>query len=211
MAQQPANVRVSALFPFPAGVAGSAPITITKTNGIWTVSLNVGGLAVQTPPPANYPTDFLTVWDSVAKVWVAAPLSAIIPTVAAYSIALTALVNFNAGNADTQIPIVLPPGYTRFRINSVSIVQASQTLTTATFGVFTAAAGAGTAIVNAGTAVTVNTAADNTNNNSQLVASNNQVTQSYTLAAVPSLFFRVGTAQGAAATGTVIVVVQPQP
>lgn len=38
MTNMPANVRVSAQFPFPALVVGSSGIAVTKQNGIWTIS-----------------------------------------------------------------------------------------------------------------------------------------------------------------------------
>lgn len=77
MAQMPANVRISAQFPFPATVQGAAPITLVKVNGVWTISLNIAGLADQTPPAANYPTDFLLVYDAVAKTFFQMPLGGI--------------------------------------------------------------------------------------------------------------------------------------
>lgn len=77
MSQSPANVRVTALFPFPASVAGAAPIVVTKNNGIWTVSLNVPGLAISVPPIGNFPTDYLIVYDSVAQTTFRMPLTAI--------------------------------------------------------------------------------------------------------------------------------------
>lgn len=77
MAQSPANVRVTALFPFPASVSGAAPIVITKQNGIWTVSFSFAGLGAAVPPIGNYPTDFLLVYDSVAQTYFKMPLTAI--------------------------------------------------------------------------------------------------------------------------------------
>lgn len=115
------------------------------------------------------------------------------------------VVDFNVGNTDTVISISLPTQITRYAINNIAISGASQTLTTATIGVFTAAAGAGTAIVTGGSAITVNTASENTNNNTQALTINNGGTISYTAG---TLFIRVGTAQGAAATGTVTVIIR---
>jgi hypothetical protein len=63
----PANIRVSARFPFPALVTGAAPITVTKLNGVWTIGFTIAGLAAQTPPIGNYPTDYLLVYDAVAQ------------------------------------------------------------------------------------------------------------------------------------------------
>lgn len=117
-----------------------------------------------------------------------------------------AAVNFNAGNADTAIPIVLPTGFTRYRVVACAISGASGTLTTATAGLFTAAAGGGVAVVTAASAITVSTAADNANNNMQGLTVNNTATQSYTAG---TLYFRVATAQGAAATGVVTITFIP--
>lgn len=209
-AQPPARLRVSTRFPFPAGVAGAAPIVITKLNGIWTVSLNIPSLAVQTPLPANYATNFVLAYDSQANVTYRMPLSGLIPLVGQIE-TVPVVVNFNVGNTDTQIPISLPPGYTRYKVTKVTICNASQTLTTATAGLFTAAAGGGFAIVTAASAITVATAADNTNNNTQDMAINSGATITWAVGTVPTLFFRVAAAQGAAATGTVILTVTPLP
>lgn len=115
-------------------------------------------------------------------------------------------VNFNAGNTDTQIPIVLPPGHVNYRLETLYIANASQTLTTATFGLFGAAGGAGTVVIAGGTAITVSTAAANSGNNMQTVAGNSSVSLN-----LSTLFFRVGTAQGAPATGDVIISIRPLP
>lgn len=111
-------------------------------------------------------------------------------------------VNFNSGNTDNTVTITYPTGMTNFVVDKIFITSASQTLTTATCGVFTAAAGGGTAIVTSATAVTVNTASANTNNNTQSLTINNAGTQSYN---VGSIFFRVQAAEGSAATANVIV------
>lgn len=73
----PANIRLNVSFPFPAVITGSGPVGIGKNNGIWTVTLNFDALGVQTPPLANYPTDFVVVWDSIARTFFKMPLSAI--------------------------------------------------------------------------------------------------------------------------------------
>lgn len=121
---------------------------------------------------------------------------------------VSALVNFNAGAADTAIPIKLPPGCTRYNINTVWISGASHSLTTATAGLFTAAAGGGVAIVTAASAITVSATADATNNNMQSMTVNNGNTESYTAA---TLYWRVGTAEGAAATASVSICYRPLP
>lgn len=120
-------------------------------------------------------------------------------------------VNFNPGAAtDTAIPVTLPPGFTRYEIDNIIISGASQSLTTATAGVFTAVGGGGVAVAST-QAITVSTAADATNNNSQAMTINNGNTQSYTLAGHGSLFFRVVVSEGAAATANVEVRIRPLP
>ena len=73
----PANIRLNVSFPFPAVVNGLAPVAIGKTNGIWNITLNVDALGVQAPPPSSFPTDYVIVWDSIAKTFFKMPLSAI--------------------------------------------------------------------------------------------------------------------------------------
>lgn len=120
-------------------------------------------------------------------------------------------VNCNATNTDNAIPIALPAGYTRFIFNACRLDHASGTLTTMTFGVFTAAAGAGTALVASATACTITTASEGTLNNSQSPANAITSATSFTVAAVPNIYFRTQTAQGSAATCDVIVVINPLP
>jgi hypothetical protein len=75
----PVSVQVQVPVPFPALVTGSGPITINKQNGIWTVGYSVANIQVQNPPlPAAQPTDYVTVWDSVAQTFVNVPLSALV-------------------------------------------------------------------------------------------------------------------------------------
>jgi hypothetical protein len=69
------NIRVNTQAPFPALVKAQAPVTVQKANGIWTVGYSVNGFGVQIPPPANYPTDYLLVYDSVAKTYFKMSLS----------------------------------------------------------------------------------------------------------------------------------------
>jgi hypothetical protein len=109
-------------------------------------------------------------------------------------------VAFGTGNTDTSVAILLPPGLTRYQLQSVVISGASATLNPATCGVFSAGGGGGTAVVTGGTAVTVTASADNTNNNMQVLAIVNGATESYNFS---PLFFRVQTASGGAATATV--------
>ena len=117
-------------------------------------------------------------------------------------------INFNSTNTDNPLLVNLPAGYTRYRVHQILISNASQTLTTATCGVFTQSGALGTAIVTTGSAITVSQSAEDTINNMQALTINNQNTMSLI---DTTLYFRVQTAQGAAATGTVTVFYQPLP
>lgn len=210
-AQPPARLRISTRFPFPAGVAGAAPIVITKLNGIWTVSLNIAALGVQTPLPANYATNFVLVYDSLGLVTYRMPLSGLVPLVGLIE-TIPVVVNFNSANTDTQIPIQLPPGYTRYKFTKVTICNSSGSLTTSTVGLFAGAGGTGFAVVAGASANTVSTNAESTNGNTQdMTLAAQAPTITWQLAGNPVWFWRVGTAQGVAATGTVIITVQPIP
>jgi hypothetical protein len=76
----PATIRVNVPVPFPSLVTGSGPITVTKVNGIWTVGWSTASLATQVPPLANYPTDFVTFYDSIAKTFFNMSLSGLLAT-----------------------------------------------------------------------------------------------------------------------------------
>lgn len=118
--------------------------------------------------------------------------------------ACTASVNFNAGNTDTAIPFTMPTGFTRLFPFRVNITNASHTLVTATFGVFSATAAGGTAIVAGGTAITVSATTDGAVNNTQTAGTIG--TSSFiaaSLATPNTVYFRIGTAEGAAATADV--------
>lgn len=112
-------------------------------------------------------------------------------------------VDFNSANTDNSISLPLPTGFTRAYIVTVTISNASGTLTTATAGVFSGAGGTGTTLV-ANSAITVSTASANTANNMQQFFPSTSTAFSFS-----SVFFRVGTAQGAARTGDVTVSYYP--
>lgn len=71
----PVNIRVNVRAPFPALVQGSGPITIVKTNGIWTIGYSISTFQIQTPPLTSYPADYVLVWDSVANTFFRLQLS----------------------------------------------------------------------------------------------------------------------------------------
>lgn len=114
-------------------------------------------------------------------------------------------VNFNSAGSDNTVLFPLPTGYTRYTIGSVEISHASASLTTSTWGVFSGAGGTGVAVQGLA-ANTISTAAANTANNALLIFPSGTV--SFNLA---SLFFRVGTAQGSAATADVTITYYPLP
>lgn len=119
-------------------------------------------------------------------------------------------VDLNSANTDTAITIRLPTGVSTFRLNSVMLNNKGTTasLTTATAGVFTAAAGGGLALCanQALSAITAN--AVNTDAN-MLILSATIAGRTYINST--TLYFRVGTAQGAAATADVYVYAHPMP
>lgn len=129
-----------------------------------------------------------------------------IPQINATLSSIKTAINFNSGNTDNAIPINLPPGYTRYRIHLILIFGATATLSTATCGVFTQQAAAGTAVVTSGTAITVTQTAGDTVNNMQSLSVNNQNTMALT---DTTLFFRVQTAQGTSALGSVGIFYEP--
>jgi len=123
---------------------------------------------------------------------------------AAYKRYIATAVNFNATNTDTSIPITLSTGLKNYLVQSVRIVNANHTLVTATAGVFSAAGGTGTTIA-ADQAITVTSGTANTALNTQGLTLSPASTIAFNF---PTLFFRVGTAEGAAATADVVITIQ---
>jgi hypothetical protein len=114
-------------------------------------------------------------------------------------------INFNSANSDNAIAIPLPAGFTRYRIERVTISGASHSLTTATCGLFTAINAGGVAAVAGASAISVGATADATANNMQSLT----LASGTTSFAAATLYFRVQTAEGAAATGDVAILYQP--
>lgn len=115
-------------------------------------------------------------------------------------------VNFNSANSDNAITVTLPTGVSNYLVSAVRIGNASASISSATFGIFSATGGGGTAIMAGGQAITVTSASANTNNNAMVVTPATANTQSYNFA---TLYFRVGTAEGSAATADVILLLVP--
>lgn len=114
-------------------------------------------------------------------------------------------VNFNSANTDNPITVSLPTGTSNYSLNFVRIANASASISTATYGLYTAASAGGTGILTA-TAITVTSASANTNNNSMQTSIGSGTTQSFN---VTTLYFRIGTAQGTAATADVFIELIP--
>ena len=72
----PASIRINAQFPFPSLVQGSGPIAISKTNGIWTVSLNYEAIGQFTSIP-NPATTYSLAWDASTNIYYLIPLSSV--------------------------------------------------------------------------------------------------------------------------------------
>jgi hypothetical protein len=92
----PANIRVNVGAPFPATVKGTAGIAIGRNNGVWTVGLAYTQFGVQNPPPAaNYATDYMLIYDSIAQTY--------------FQVPLTGFGADNAQRAVTSGPVVIAP------------------------------------------------------------------------------------------------------
>jgi hypothetical protein len=111
-------------------------------------------------------------------------------------------VNANSANTDNAISLYLLPG-TNFTVTKLQVNNASTSLTTATVSLYTATGGSG----GSGTALAADqalsalsvTGVGNANLTLASAASNTVLNQA-TLATPTTLYLRIGTAQGAAAT-----------
>lgn len=112
-------------------------------------------------------------------------------------------VNFNSATTDNPIVLSLPPGTSTYKVQSVSVWGASHTLTTATMSLWTAAGGTGVAIC-ADQALTNTSGTANTALNEQDLT----LASATTAFTSGTVYARVGTAEGAAATGNVTVVIR---
>lgn len=115
-------------------------------------------------------------------------------------------INFNSANTDNPIPINLPQNYTWYRIHQILLYGATSSLNSATCGVFTQQGASGTQVVSSGTAITVTQTTGDTNNNLQAFTINDQNTMALF---DTTLYFRVQSAQGSPALGSVSIFYQP--
>lgn len=115
-------------------------------------------------------------------------------------------VNLNSGSTDFVMTLRLPT--TNYRIANAILINTgtAASITTARAGIFTAPTAGGTTVVTDGVLSALTSNAANTNGSLLNMA---LVTAGFFNA--PTLYFRVSTPQGAAASGTVYVYVQPLP
>ena len=113
-------------------------------------------------------------------------------------------VNMNSV-ADTAFNLgaTLPTGYTRYRIQAVMVSHASASLSGVNYALYTATGAGGTAVISP-TASTITTASESTNNNAQFIGTSITATLNNA-----TLYFRVTTALGSAATADVSIQIQP--
>lgn len=141
------------------------------------------------------------------------PATQIIPTVISQQINLqyppilggfVHAVNLNTANTDTAITITCPT--TNYRIQQIIVIlNTGTTASTATAGVFTATGGGGTAIVTNAALTTLTSSTVNTSGSLVFLTTINAYLN------LTTLQFRVGTAEGAAATASVYIYIQPLP
>lgn len=140
-----------------------------------------------------------------ADISIADMLGELIPT---YRGGFSAAVNLNAAApVDTAIAITLPTGHTKYRLLHVMVSNNGTTgsLTTARAGLFTSTGGGGIALCADQALSAITSSTDDVASNAlQLTCTiaNTRITSS-------TLQFRLGTAQGAAATADVSIYIQP--
>ena len=113
----------------------------------------------------------------------------------------------NLGNAvaDMAITMNLPPGVTNYEIEAIVVIAATGAFGSSHYGLYTAASAGGFSPTGGQVASTLSAATANTSGNLQKMT----LTEAFLTAA--TLYFHVGTAQGAASTGNVYVFIRPLP
>lgn len=78
MSSLPYNLRVNVNVPFPALVAGSTGVKLTKSNGIWTVALDYTAFVQSSSPTISDPSNTYTlVWNIVSGIFTLIPISSV--------------------------------------------------------------------------------------------------------------------------------------
>lgn len=170
-----------------SGTTAGSVALVNATSGSITVAPPTGALGAQT----------LTLPASTGTVAITSNLGLI-------RVALIG-VNFNSANTDNPVTIPLPPGISRYAVNSINISNASASISTATIGVFTGTGGGGQTIA-ATQSITVTQTGPDTNNNFMRLTQTNATTEAYNDA---TLQVRIVNAQGSAATADVIINILP--
>lgn len=111
--------------------------------------------------------------------------------------------NFNQTSTDNSIAFTLPAGTTTYKVEKVTVWGASHTLTTATASLYTAAS-AGGANICADQALTPTSGTADTALDMQDLT----IASATTAFTDTPLFFRLGTAEGAAATANVTIILR---
>lgn len=112
-------------------------------------------------------------------------------------------INFNTTNTDNLLTFTLPAGVSRYRINSLLITHASVALSTATAGLFTGAGGTGLGMAANQSLAGLTQTAENTTGNALALS---LVSAGTTALNLTTLYLRIGTAQGVAATANVTLI-----
>jgi hypothetical protein len=115
-------------------------------------------------------------------------------------------INANSANTDYPITISLPTGFTKYIIFRVQAYNPSTSMTTATGGVFSEAGGTGTTIV---TNAALSGLVTNTPGANQGAINHTVVNVNSFFMTDTTLFYRIGTAQGSAATFDAVIIIFP--
>ncbi len=170
----------------------------TATSGLDWTDMAFSGNAIVTPSFTLSGAGAL----NAAKVTIGGAL------VALQSVTLTAVDLNAAAPIDSARTIPLPTGFTRYQVQFIILSHASTSLTTAHAAVFTGAGGTGVTLVSDTILSAVTSASDATNGNSLRFTVVNSTTTTFTAG---TLYFRLTTAQGGAATADVTFVYLPLP
>lgn len=201
----PASFVAQSATAIPAGGTAGAGLRVSSTSnfgiffgsGAPTLSAAQGSLYLRSDGSTNTMSN-LYINTNGSTTYASVPLSNHMGII---RVAITG-VNLNSANTDNAITIPLPPGVARWRINSVFVHNASLSLTTVTAGVFTGTAASGQTIAATQALSTVTATAADTNNNLMGMTLTNAASMAYNDTTV---YFRVVTAQGAAATADIVL------
>jgi hypothetical protein len=110
----PANVRYTANAPFPSLVTGTGPITVTKTNGIWSIALQMAPLAQQVPPFLDTTHSYFTLWNSNTNAFAKCLLSDVLAQAASINSSIYSTRTVAAAS-------IIPGSFTAIRTSGYSV------------------------------------------------------------------------------------------